>query len=625
MVRIFRRAAQFLVAASALGASLTPWSRLDARPTHPPRLVASLQVSPSQARLEAMKVELALLADPVVYRLPLEVRVRDDGVELCGVVGTDKLRQHALRTARQACYLPVRDGIDVAGAKRQGRSVSIKALRAAARKGLYRDLGDRAASFEIDARADGQITLRGQVDSMEDKLHASRCLRGLPGCNSVVNELAVRPVRRAGHTITLVTRDGREVVHGPVSPSPTEPIRHAEPQVAREDDEESVSLSPLALVGSGSPVVVPARALEDSGSPVVVPPAPSPTIPSGLPPARDVYVRLRSANQVHPIIYVAPPASDPAVTAPLQAQAAACSQVGGYAAMTSPTAQPALQQRRLLIRERLANLIHKPTLVEVPPTVLAPPPAPGLVPAPGSLALVQAPVHAPVAVPPVVQVQDSWPPAHKGAPSAGPAQPRKSTGAAQTVLPPSPAVHLAARPELAPPAPPAAPSPVQALLRASPGAPPLRATPIGSIPAPQVAQTPAPPLATPGRMAPIPVLPARAPVTFTLPATLTPTAAKSPAVPVIHIPTTTKANPTAQKAKPTAQAAPGLPPARIHQLVTRAGGKLAREVRVEMASDQRQTVHVYAVPGAEKELITRLLQVPEIAASNLRLHIHIAP
>src|SRR5262245_38862700 len=106
MVRMFRRAARLLVAAGALGAALAPTTALQAREPGGIKLVGALQVTPGQARLEAMKVELALLADPQVYRLGLEVRVCDDGLELCGEVANDKMRQHALRVARQACYLP---------------------------------------------------------------------------------------------------------------------------------------------------------------------------------------------------------------------------------------------------------------------------------------------------------------------------------------------------------------------------------------------------------------------------------------------------------------------------------------------------------------------------------------
>jgi hypothetical protein len=66
-----------------------------------------------------------------------------------------------------------------------------------------------------------------------------------------------------------------------------------------------------------------------------------------------------------------------------------------------------------------------------------------------------------------------------------------------------------------------------------------------------------------------------------------------------------------------------LPPDKLRNLVVKAVDKLAQKVRVEMGPDKRPTVHVHAAAAAEQELIMRLLQVPEIAGSNLRVQIHL--
>ena len=70
-------------------------------------------VSASQAKLEAMKVELAWLADAQAFNLTLQVVPTADGLELKGQVPDDATRQHVLKLARQACYLPVRDALEV--------------------------------------------------------------------------------------------------------------------------------------------------------------------------------------------------------------------------------------------------------------------------------------------------------------------------------------------------------------------------------------------------------------------------------------------------------------------------------------------------------------------------------
>jgi hypothetical protein len=88
--------------------------------------------------------------------------------------------------------------------------------------------------------------------------------------------------------------------------------------------------------------------------------------------------------------------------------------------------------------------------------------------------------------------------------------------------------------------------------------------------------------------------------------------------------------PRAEPAKVT-PAAPEAAPAPIRltekELVKRvqdACGKLARNVTVEQGKDRTVLVHVYAVPATEHLLVARLLKVPELAARNVALHVHLA-
>ncbi len=156
-------------------------------------------------------------------------------------------------------------------------AVSPQTIGRDARELLSLQFGDRAAGFDIKVLKNGQIILRGKVSSVEEKLSASRCLRGLFGCSSVVNCLTVSPVMQDGHTITLVTSDGRLTVHGMVS---------------------STSESP-----DPSPSEGPA-AQHASATPCVLPPPPTLTLPSGLPQAR-----LTNTGGVRPassMMYTAP-------------------------------------------------------------------------------------------------------------------------------------------------------------------------------------------------------------------------------------------------------------------------------------------------------------------------------
>jgi hypothetical protein len=526
----------------------------------------------------------------------------------------------------------------------------------AAREALYKRLGAQAAALDVEAGADGKVTLHGQVASMEDRLLASRCLRDLPGCVSVVNEMTVRPVTRDGHTLTLVTRDGTQAVHGSVSASASRrdqgemdedrdpPRRVSSSRLVERDLDEDLAPPPLR--------VVPAAPRPQ----VVLPPAPAPTVPSGLPPARDVYVRLRSATQVHPVVYVAPTTEGTA----LPAQATPYAQVTGYPGVATPAAQPAPQERRLLLREWLANLFF-PT-PRVVPQVAAPAAAP---PRPAVTYAQVAPTPPPMPAAPsavVAEAQITWPPAHHVIPGPRPGETTANLTSPRPALSASPAIRLAARPELAPPAPPVPPSPVQSLIRATPSRtaalPPPRLAPVPATTVAKAAQLPPVPasVTTPPAPAPKPavVTPAAAtqakptpppvvPVPFvptttrpTAPAPVTPTAAQVSATAAVRIPTspsptTGASSPPAPRATPAPRAAPAvvpadrLPPNQLRALVVKAVDKLARQVRVEVGADKRPTVHIDAAPPAEKELIRRMLQVPEIAASKLRVQIHLAP
>src|SRR5262249_1671728 len=112
MVLLRRCAAGLLCAAGALSLA-SPAQAQPPRAARPLPLVGAPQVTPRQVRLGAMKVEMAWLADPATYSLPLEVQAHGDGLRASGRVPDDASRQQALEVARQASCLPVADGLTV--------------------------------------------------------------------------------------------------------------------------------------------------------------------------------------------------------------------------------------------------------------------------------------------------------------------------------------------------------------------------------------------------------------------------------------------------------------------------------------------------------------------------------
>ena len=227
---------------------------------------ASADPAPNKVRLEAIKVELALLSDSHSYSQPLTVRVQGDIIEVQGTVASEAIRQHVLQLARRSCYLPIQDKIAVVGADLP----AAKPMLQSAHDRLVRELGAQADAIKIQAES-GRLTLTGKVRSVEDKLHASRTLRGLPGCTGLVNELEVQADRGGSFTLVGHTNQG--------------------PQLGSDPTEEAEPISPR----------VPAQATR---------PAPVATLPSGLPGTRVMTVQVESLDRgrerTHTVMYVIP-------------------------------------------------------------------------------------------------------------------------------------------------------------------------------------------------------------------------------------------------------------------------------------------------------------------------------
>jgi osmotically-inducible protein OsmY len=148
------------------------------------------------ARDAEMLVELALLADPVTFKYPLRLEMNEHGMTLHGYVPHQQAHDRALAIAREVFGGDVRDQLTV----HPNMSVSIPLQR----KQLDHDqVYRRLASVVPDVRARARVSLvsvghtstvvlAGHADSLSQKLELSRCLRGLPGCDAVVNQLQVR-------------------------------------------------------------------------------------------------------------------------------------------------------------------------------------------------------------------------------------------------------------------------------------------------------------------------------------------------------------------------------------------------------------------------------------------------
>ena len=225
----------------------------------------------STTNAEAMKAELACLADPKVFPLSLQFVTTAHGVELRGQVPDEATRQHVLRLARQASYAVIHDRLTLID------RCADPSLREAARVTLARYLQHRDAQVQVQVLEKGVVTLTGQVDTLEDKLIASRCLRQVAGCQRVVNHLEVKhPPTPAPSSTKEGVQQAANVATGPSTPSvrtvQASGGKDALPEAPKKDvsPKESEQKAPKV----SDPQVHPAEA-----EGLQVPVAPNPTLP----------------------------------------------------------------------------------------------------------------------------------------------------------------------------------------------------------------------------------------------------------------------------------------------------------------------------------------------------------
>lgn len=412
MYQTLRRTARLLAAAGLIG--LAP--HVFAATPHT-RIAVTVDVTSSQTRLEAMKVEMALLGNQATLSLPIEVHVEGESLKLKGKVPTEDLRRLALSVARQACYIPVEDHLTVCLASNSTK-VSDETLQQQAEDILTTKMADVASKVKIEAQK-GQLSIHGSVGSVEDKLAVSRCLRGVTGCSCVINYLKVTPLKKNGHTITLVTADGKHAIHGAL-PGTEAPSRKVVPAVYEEDNSTAPRIDTV------------------SSETIELPPAPTPTLPTGLPSTPRVHLRIipieqayeqtvhmtygsqpaiRQVTELQPEparIYPQPQGTSRIYPQPQPEQTVVTHPQSGYS-----TAAPAPQQDRRTLWQRLTSLRATST------------------PSRYQQVQVQQPVQAtPTKIQPYTSYKN-WPPAHHVTSGQTYSSPKTSTPAAPPVVQPT--------------------------------------------------------------------------------------------------------------------------------------------------------------------------------------------
>lgn len=138
-------------------------------------------------RNREIAIELAWMGDPVTFRCPLRARCSGGTVEVVGCVPDAAARASAVQAARQNFTGTVKDALTLGRVGGGFTTLSPEVTYSSVRAALTDALGDKSKDLDVSVRGDGQVTLRGKVSAVEEKLAVSTRLRQVAGCSCVVN------------------------------------------------------------------------------------------------------------------------------------------------------------------------------------------------------------------------------------------------------------------------------------------------------------------------------------------------------------------------------------------------------------------------------------------------------
>src|SRR5439155_13113844 len=134
-----------------------------------------------QARLEEGQVELAFLADPMLFAYGLGAHAQGNVLEVRGYVPNEAVREQALRVATAQSGLHVIDRMKLhATLAGHGAVDKPENITRSARALLEESFPEHGKGMEVRCDARGHVTVRGSVGSHEDKVLASRKLPQVP-------------------------------------------------------------------------------------------------------------------------------------------------------------------------------------------------------------------------------------------------------------------------------------------------------------------------------------------------------------------------------------------------------------------------------------------------------------
>ena len=154
-----------------------------------------------------MAAEIAWLANPATFHENLTGAVAGDYLEIRGSVSNEATRMVAMRLAREASRMPVVDHTETASAAAPASpDRPLNAIYKDAVQALYHGVPHLSRGLTVSTLDRGEVVVRGEVPTLEDKLAVSRCLKLVAGCNCVRNQVRTRVTSAATSTVATVSK-----------------------------------------------------------------------------------------------------------------------------------------------------------------------------------------------------------------------------------------------------------------------------------------------------------------------------------------------------------------------------------------------------------------------------------
>lgn len=209
--------------------------------------------------------ELAWLGNPATFHEHLSAVLAGDCLEIHGTASNETTRNLAMKLAREASHMTVVDHMGIASVPAQpAPSRSLTMIHQDAVQTLYHSCPQLARSLTVSTQDRGEILVRGEVPTLEDKLTVSRVLKVVAGCNCVKNQVRAK----AGSSISVNAPGAKPPLEdnsllarlGLVTPR-TEIVANSPPVVRH-----SVSREPAPQVAT-SPLSAPKNSVREAAKP----------------------------------------------------------------------------------------------------------------------------------------------------------------------------------------------------------------------------------------------------------------------------------------------------------------------------------------------------------------------